>query len=62
MIYPDFDNYEIKNENDEWQKLFQFRLDECKLEDFSEQVGKVSGMKIIFLLSVQDFNMIAMNS
>ena len=42
MIYPDFDNYEIKNENDEWQKLF--RLDECKLEDFSEQVGKVSGM------------------
>ena len=41
MVYPDFENFEIKNENDEWQKLFQFRLDECKLEDFSEQVRKV---------------------
>ena len=47
MVYPDFENFEIKNENDEWQKLFQFRLDECKLEDFSEQVKKVSRDEIL---------------
>ena len=55
MIYPDFDNYEIKNENDEWQKLFQFRLDECKLEDFSEQVTKVSGMQFYCLIQCAKF-------
>ena len=24
MIYPDFDNFEVKNETGEWRKLFYF--------------------------------------
>ena len=50
MIYPDFDNYEIKNENDEWQKLFQFCLDECKPEDFSEQARKVPKVEVYLFI------------
>ena len=38
MIYPDFDNFEVKNETGEWRKLFYFTLEECKLEDFQETV------------------------
>ena len=45
VIYPDFDNFEVKNETDEWHKLFQFRLDECKLEDFVDQVKKMIDFK-----------------
>ena len=38
MIYPDFDNFEVKNETGEWRKHFYFTLEECKLEDFQETV------------------------
>lgn len=40
MIYPDFDNFEVKNETGEWRKLFYFTLEECKLEDFQETCSK----------------------
>ena len=39
VTYPDFDNFEVKNETDEWQKLFYFTLEECKLADFQETVN-----------------------
>ena len=39
VTYPDFDNIEVKNETDEWQKLFYFTLEECQLEDFQETVN-----------------------
>jgi len=38
VIYPDFDNFEVKNETGEWRKHFYFTLEECKLEDFQETV------------------------
>ena len=62
VIYPDFDNFEVKNETDEWHKLFQFRLDECKLEDFVDQVKKWLILKINdHEFSVLNFNTIETN-
>ena len=66
VTYPDFDNFEVKNETDEWQKLFYFTLEECKLQDFQETVKIIwfqtqnTNRTVIF--SVQNFNMIVMNS
>ena len=65
MIYPDFDNFEVKNETGEWRKLFYFTLEECKLEDFQETVkcSKIcdSGASTL-IFSAQNFNMIVTNS
>ena len=41
VIYPDFDNFEVKNETEKWQKHFYFTLEECKLEDFQETVNTI---------------------
>ena len=66
VTYPDFDNFEVKNETDEWQKLFYFTLEECKLQDSQETVKIIwfqtqnTNRTVIF--SVQNFNMIVMNS
>ena len=40
VVYPDFDNFEVKHENDEWQTHFKFTLEEYKLEDFQDEVNK----------------------
>ena len=66
MTYPDFDNFEVKNETDEWQKLFYFTLEECKLEDFQETVKiirfQTQNTTRIVIFSAQNFNMIVTNS
>ena len=38
VVYPDFDNFEVENKTEEWQKHFKFTLEECKLEDFQHTV------------------------
>ena len=70
VIYPDFDNFEVKNETGEWRKHFYFTLEECKLEDFQETVRifTVKCSKIwesvasTIIFSAQNFNMIVTNS
>ena len=65
VIYPDFENFEVKNETGEWRKLFYFTLEECKLEDFQETVkcSRIwdSGVSTL-IFSAQNFNMIVTNS